>query len=98
MNIYGKVTLLAFCSAIAGSMATVVAVNTIGGADISSSSQAAVAPSAKGSLFTVGNSVTPPTDFTHAAESTINGVVSIKSYVTPRGYNMGGATVQRSVV
>ncbi len=90
MNIYGKVTLLAFCSAIAGSMATVVAVNTIGGADISSSSQAAVAPSAKGSLFTVGNSVTPPTDFTHAAESTINGVVSIKSYVTPRGYNMGG--------
>lgn len=90
MNIYGKVTLLAFCSAIAGSMATVVAVNTIGGADISSSSQAAVAPSAKGSIFTVGNSVTPPTDFTHAAESTINGVVSIKSYVTPRGYNMGG--------
>ena len=27
MNIYGKVTLLAFCSAIAGSMATVVAVD-----------------------------------------------------------------------
>ena len=27
-----------------------------------------------------------PTDFTKAAESTINGVVSIKSYATPRGY------------
>ena len=27
-----------------------------------------------------------PTDFTKAAESTINGVVSVKSYATPRGY------------
>lgn len=27
-----------------------------------------------------------PVDFTEAAESTINGVVSIKSYATPRGY------------
>ncbi len=32
------------------------------------------------------------TDFTKAAESTINGVVSIKSFATPRGYgyNRGG--------
>ncbi|MDE6089317.1 MAG: Do family serine endopeptidase [Duncaniella sp.] len=29
-------------------------------------------------------------DFTTAAESTINGVVSIKSYATPRGYSQGG--------
>lgn len=29
-------------------------------------------------------------DFTTAAESTINGVVSIKSYVTPKGYRQGG--------
>lgn len=30
-----------------------------------------------------------PTDFTQAAESTINGVVSVKSYATPRGYGYG---------
>ena len=30
-----------------------------------------------------------PTDFTKAAESTINGVVSVKSYATPRGYGYG---------
>lgn len=38
-------------------------------------------------LFTVGAGTSAPTDFTRAAESTINGVVSIKSYATPRGYN-----------
>lgn len=31
-----------------------------------------------------------PTDFTKAAESTINGVVSIKCYATPRSYSYGG--------
>lgn len=40
-------------------------------------------------LYTVSQRVTPPTDFTQAAESTINGVVSIKSYATPRGYQYG---------
>lgn len=38
-----------------------------------------------GQFYTVGNNVTPATDFTSAAESTVNGVVSIKSYATPRG-------------
>lgn len=43
-----------------------------------------------------GGRVTPvsalpasPSDFTTAAESTINGVVSIKSYATPRNYRQG---------
>lgn len=46
-----------------------------------------------GKLYTVSSAVTPPTDFTHASENTINGVVSIKSYATSRsnsgmdGYN-----------
>ncbi len=35
---------------------------------------------------TVSQRAIPPTDFTQAAESTIKGVVSIKSYATPRGY------------
>ena len=47
-----------------------------------------------GSLFTVSQRNVTNTDFTEAAESTINGVVSIKSFVTPRnsyGYgNRGG--------
>ncbi|MCH5246614.1 MAG: Do family serine endopeptidase [Muribaculaceae bacterium] len=37
-----------------------------------------------GRVYTVSNVVTPPTDFTSAAESTVNGVVSIKSFATPR--------------
>ncbi|MDE6393925.1 MAG: trypsin-like peptidase domain-containing protein, partial [Duncaniella sp.] len=47
-----------------------------------------------GGVYTVGLSPATDNDFTKAAESTINGVVSIKSYVTPRGYqgrgNQGG--------
>ncbi|MBR5898494.1 MAG: Do family serine endopeptidase [Muribaculaceae bacterium] len=35
-------------------------------------------------LFTVSNRTVTPTDFTYAAEQTINGVVSIKSFATPR--------------
>ncbi len=38
----------------------------------------------------MGQSPVTTTDFSKAAESTINGVVSIKSYVTPRGYSRGG--------
>ncbi|MCH5345778.1 MAG: Do family serine endopeptidase [Muribaculaceae bacterium] len=38
-----------------------------------------------GNLFTVAQRDVTNTDFTTAAESTINGVVSIKSFVTPRG-------------
>ena len=44
-------------------------------------------------LFTVAQSPVTNTDFTKAAESTINGVVSIKSFATPRqqrGYSNGG--------
>lgn len=42
-----------------------------------------------GRFYTVGSVTTPATDFTTAAESTVNGVVSIKSYATPRS-QMGG--------
>lgn len=69
---------------------TVVAVNTF--ADRHDTPVFAVATgdsNSGGGLYTVAHGVTPPTDFTHAAESTINGVVSIKSYATPRGYGNG---------
>ncbi|MDE7474179.1 MAG: Do family serine endopeptidase [Duncaniella sp.] len=43
-----------------------------------------------GRLTTVAQLPANHSDFTTAAESTINGVVSIKSYATPRGYSQGG--------
>ncbi len=42
-------------------------------------------------FFTVAAPSTAPTDFTYAAEQTINGVVSIKSFATPRSYRYGGS-------
>lgn len=48
--------------------------------------------SAEGAPFTVAlSSASGAPDFTKAAESTINGVVSIKSFATPRGYNSRGS-------
>lgn len=69
----------------ASSAVTVVAVNSL--SDSGSSRVFSVNDSRPegGAFYTVAHGVTPPTDFTHAAESTINGVVSIKSYATPRG-------------
>lgn len=43
-----------------------------------------------GGLFTVSKHTTTPTDFTYAAENTINGVVSIKSFATPRSNYSNG--------
>lgn len=86
MNIYGKITLLACGVAVMSSAVTALAINTIhANTDSPDNVAADTSLSRRGSLFTVAKSVTPPTDFTHAAESTINGVVSIKSYATPRG-------------
>ncbi len=93
MNIYTKIALLACGVAIASSALTVVAVDAID-ANRESSVLTEMLPvrNSGGALYTVSNAVTPPTDFTHAAESTINGVVSIKSYATPRGYGRSQAT------
>ncbi len=83
MNTYAKITLLACGVAVASSAATALAVNSSLGTvegGIVASEQESMRPA--GGLYTVSHAVTPPTDFTHAAESTINGVVSIKSYST----------------
>lgn len=91
MSIYKKVAFMACGVAIISSAITVVAVNSFASRDNSQSYILSEnGPTADGSLYTVSHNVTPPTDFTHAAESTINGVVSIKSYTTPRGYNNYG--------
>ena len=88
MKLTGKITLLALGAAIAGSAVTTFAINAITERNqFASSSDAETTVPATGRLYTVASgATTPPTDFTHAAESTINGVVSIKSYATPRGY------------
>lgn len=93
MNLYSKIALLTCGVAIASSAVMVVGLNALTDKGYEPEPYVEVVshqPSSKGALYTVANSVTPPTDFTHAAESTINGVVSIKSYVTSRGYRNGG--------
>jgi Do/DeqQ family serine protease len=84
MNLYAKTALLACGVAVASSAITMLAVNTIDSNNTGHSISALFNEDGSahngGAFYTVSNSVTPPTDFTHAAESTINGVVSIKSY------------------
>lgn len=87
MKITGKITLLALGAAIVGSVATTFAINAISSNQKDATANTDGLQSTNGRLYTVANG-TPsmPSDFTHAAESTINGVVSIKSYATPRSY------------
>ncbi|MDE6119406.1 MAG: S1C family serine protease, partial [Muribaculaceae bacterium] len=91
MNTYAKITLLACGIAIASSAATALAVNF----GLSAKQDATAHPADTNNrnmagLYTVSHTATPPTDFTHAAESTINGVVSIKNYATQQNGQMGG--------
>lgn len=91
MNTYAKITLLACGIAIASSAATALAVNF----GLSATQDATAHPADTNNrnmagLYTVSHTATPPTDFTHAAESTINGVVSIKNYATQQNGQMGG--------
>ncbi len=90
MKNFVKTALLSSSVAIACSLAVT------GWASSKNDSSIANAPiqgeESNGGLYTVSQrATTPPTDFTHAAESTINGVVSIKSYATPRGYRYGNS-------
>ncbi|MCM1521051.1 MAG: Do family serine endopeptidase [Muribaculaceae bacterium] len=88
MKTTAKIIALAAGTAILSSTVTALAVSslTATGAESRTAEQMADA----GRLYTVANSVTPHTDFTKAAESTINGVVSIKSFSTPQGYGRQG--------
>ena len=94
MNLYAKTAMLACGVAVASSAITMVAVNNIGNTDNVAQSITTLfnedGTTHGGAFYTVANSVTPPTDFTHAAESTINGVVSIKSYSNRPQYSQNG--------
>jgi len=80
--------------AISGSIMTVMAMNSIGKAgeassiSLPASNTSAYDAGAKAGFYrTAANNAVANTDFTQAAESTVNGVVSIKSFATLRGYN-----------
>ncbi len=91
MKLTGKILLLAAGTAVISSAVTTVAMKqsfTGSGSDQCTFSSSSQNPST-GGFYTVGHSPATSTDFSEAAESTINGVVSIKSYVTPRGYSRG---------
>ncbi len=93
MNIYGKITLLACGIAVASSAATVLAMRAVS----DNPSPSVVTPnttagaSASGAFLRVASHPATDNDFTRAAENTINGVVSIKSYATVQQRRSGSA-------
>ncbi|MBD5224997.1 MAG: Do family serine endopeptidase [Bacteroidales bacterium] len=89
MKVYIKTALLAMGVAVCSSAMTLALDRMQSRSDnnIEVNSDTNVSGVKRAGFLTVSNAVTPPTDFTHAAESTINGVVSIKSYATPRSYS-----------
>lgn len=95
MKLSSKIIMLAAGSAVLGSTVTAVAMKEIlfsgdDSLDMSLYRESDVS-SVRSGYYTVSQAPVNPADFTTAAESTINGVVSIKSYATPRGgYSQGG--------
>lgn len=91
MKLSGKIILLAAGSAVIGSALTGFAMKEILFSEKSSDVSMSNHNDADNGFFRVLQSpAANATDFTTAAESTINGVVSIKSFATPRGYSQGG--------
>lgn len=93
MNIYAKVSLLALGVAVVSSAATVVTMRStsfIGSAEASDVPVATAQSASSSDFIRVAQHSAVETDFTKAAESTINGVVSIKSYVSAQPRVQGG--------
>ena len=84
MKNYIRMSLMTCGVAVISSVVTVTALASAGKHDVVQTGGDQCERGA-GKLYTVSSAVTPPTDFTHASENTINGVVSIKSYATSRG-------------
>lgn len=79
-----KTAMLVVTASFMCSITTSACTNTNSKATIEDTLIATDSSSIDTNLFTVSNRTVTPTDFTYAAEQTINGVVSIKSYATPR--------------
>lgn len=91
MKLSGKIILLAACTAVVSSALTagVMKEAFTSHDDFSVAASEAATNGKDGNFYTVGLSPATTTDFTQAAESSINGVVSIKSFVTPRQRQQG---------
>ena len=95
MKLTGKIIMLAAGTAVISSAMTAVAMrNALFNDDVervgSFTEMFDQGKASAGSFTKVAQLPANHSDFTTAAESTINGVVSIKSYATPRGYSQGG--------
>lgn len=92
MNINTKISLFAFGAAVLGSATTLFALRTSPESGLNTDQQiiAKNTTGGNGKFITVAEHSAVETDFTKAAESTINGVVSIKSYAVPKGYSSSG--------
>lgn len=95
MNIYGKITLLAAGVAVASSAATIAAVSAFGNHEViadlpmATSQDENVTLAAMNGFVNVSDRPGVDTDFTYAAEKTVGGVVSIKSFASSRRGNNG---------
>lgn len=88
MNNNLKISLIAAGVAISSSLATIF---VVGSTAPETGTYLLTEKNNSGSLYTVAASMPDePSDFVNASESTVNGVVSIKSYATPRGYSQNG--------
>ena len=90
MKLSGKIIMLAAGTAVLSSAVTAVAMKRALFNDGEAQSYSELfdqGGATSGHLTKVAQLPASHSDFTTAAESTINGVVSIKSYATPRGYS-----------
>ena len=90
MNKKSKLAIMLIAASIVGSAMTLMATTALksAGVDVDTfiptKEQSANAPTSDGFVTTANRLASPATDFTVAAENTINSVVSIKSFETPR--------------
>ena len=95
MKLSGKIIMLAAGTAVLSSAVTAVAMKRALFNDGEAQSYSELfdqGGATSGHLTKVAQLPASHSDFTTAAESTINGVVSIKSYATPRGYSQNSGT------
>ncbi len=94
MRTIGKLALLVCGVSVITSATTVMAINSSDKALSNQSDNAIIENgSQEGAVYTVSQRATPPTDFTSAAESTVNGVVSIKSFASTRAQYQSGSDI-----
>lgn len=89
MNSTLKTSMIAATVAVTASLASMFAFTRLGGSDKSVENSSFLTYSNKGGLYNASMSAPgEPANFVEAAESTVNGVVSIKSYITPKTQNI----------